>query len=104
MSISIDICQNDFISLISEKAVSLNLNIEESHYESNSNYYWKNKGQFISVLNKEIQDDKLKIIFQTHIQKVYKPKETPEEYNITYEIIPQVKLVKTEKYYVYEKI
>jgi hypothetical protein len=105
MSISMDICQSDFISLISEKAVFLNMNVEESHYESNSDYYWKNKGQFISVLNKGITDDKLKIIFQTHIQKVSKvvdiPKQLEEE---IVEIIPQVKLQKTQRYYVFVKI
>lgn len=110
MSISMDINQIDFISLISEKAVLLNLNVEDLHYERYSDYYWKNKGQFISVLNKGIQDDKLKIIFQTHIHKVSKVEEkvnkveekvSKEEVN---ELIPQVKIRKTKKYSVYEKI
>lgn len=101
MSISMDISQSDFISLISEKAVTLNLNVEESHYESNSDYYWKNKGQFISVLNKGIHDDKLKIIFQTHIQKVSKVVDIPEE---VVELVPQVKIQKTKRYSVFVKI
>ncbi len=101
MSISMDISQSDFISLISEKAFSLNLNVDNVHYETNSDYYWKNKGQFISVLNKGLPDDKLKVIFQTHIQKVSKVGDIQEE---VVELIPQVKIRKTEKYSVYEKI
>ena len=100
-----DISQSDFISLICEKALSLNLNVDNVHYESNNDYYWKNKGQFISVLNKGLPDDKLKIIFQTHIQKVSKvdtPKQVDEE-EVT-ELSPQVKIVKTKRYFVYEKI
>jgi hypothetical protein len=103
MSISMDISQSDFISLILEKAVSLNLNVDNSHYETNSEYYYKNKGQFISVLNKGLPDDKLKIIFQTHIQKVGKSEEKEEE-KVIYEYVPLVKIIKTKKYSVYEKI
>jgi hypothetical protein len=40
MSISMDICQSDFISLIIEKATTLNLNVESSHYETNAEYYY----------------------------------------------------------------
>ena len=112
MSISMEIIQSEFISLICEKATTLNLNVEVSHYETNSDYYWKNKGQFISVLNKGISDDKLKIIFQTHIQKVEKAntnntnntnKEEEKEEEL-YELIAQVKIVKTKKYSIYEKL
>ncbi len=105
MSISMDICQSDFISLIAEKATTLNLNVESSHYETNAEYYYKNKGQFISVLNKGIPDDKLKIIFQTHIQKIEKTVNVPQEKeDIIYEYVPIVKIVKTNKYSVYDKI
>ncbi len=105
MSISMDICQSDFISLIAEKATTLNLNVESSHYETNAEYYYKNKGQFISVLNKGIPDDKLKIIFQTHIQKIEKTVNVPQEKeDIIYEYVPIVKIVKTNKYSVYVKI
>ncbi len=100
MSISMDISQSDFISLITEKANTLNLDVDNSHYETNSEYYWKNKGQFISVLNKGIPDDKLKIIFQTHIQKLGKN----EKEEVIYEYVPLVKIRKTKKYSVYEKI
>ncbi len=100
-----DICQSDFISLIIEKATTLNLNVESSHYETNAEYYYKNKGQFISVLNKGIPDDKLKIIFQTHIQKIEKTVNVPQEKeDIIYEYVPIVKIVKTNKYSVYVKI
>ncbi len=100
-----DICQSDFISLIAEKATTLNLNVESSHYETNAEYYYKNKGQFISVLNKGIPDDKLKIIFQTHIQKIEKTVNVPQEKeDIIYEYVPIVKIVKTNKYSVYVKI
>ncbi len=100
-----DICQSDFISLIIEKASTLNLNVDTIHYESNSEYYWKNKGQFISVLNKGIPDDKLKIIFQTHIQKIEKTVNVSQEKeDIIYEYVPIVKIVKTNKYSVYDKI
>lgn len=98
-----EIIQSEFISLICEKAITLNLNVEASHYETYSDYYWKNKGQFISVLNKGIPDDKLKIIFQTHIQKVGKVN-TEEKEEEVYELIPQVKIVKSKKYSIYEKI
>ncbi len=98
-----EIIQSEFISLICEKAITLNLNVDGSHYETYSDYYWKNKGQFISVLNKGIPDDKLKIIFQTHIQKVGKVN-TEEKEEEVYELIPQVKIVKSKKYSIYEKI
>ncbi len=103
-----EIIQSDFISLIAEKASTLNLNVDTIHYESNSEYYWKNKGQFISVLNKGISDDKLKIIFQTHLQKIEKnsniSQKVEEKEEITYEFIPLVKICKTKKYSVYERI
>ncbi len=107
-----DISQSDFISLIAEKATILNMNVENMHYTTHSDYYWKNKGQFISVLNKGIPDDKLKIIFQTHIQKVskvnecYSNKDEVKNENScnTEVIIPQTKIVKTEKYSVFVKI
>ncbi len=110
--IDINIPQNEFISTLISYSHNLQLNIEESHYESNSEYYWKNKNQFISVINKGIPDDKLKIIFQTHIQKLTKnnnnnnqnnnnhyPEKDQEQIQICY---PPVHLVKTNKYSVYE--
>ncbi len=100
-----DISQSDFISLIFKKANALNLNVESLHYETNAEYYYKNKGQFISVLNKGIPDDKLKIIFQTHIQKVDKSVNVSQEKeDIVYEYVPLVKIVKTEKYSVFVNI
>ncbi len=100
-----DISQSDFISLIVEKANALNLNVESSHYETNAEYYYKNKGQFISVLNKGIPDDKHKITFQTHIQKVDKiVNVSQEKEDIVYEYVPLVKIVKTEKYSVFVNI
>lgn len=108
MSISMDISQSDFISLITEKANTLNLDVDNSHYETNSEYYWKNKGQFISVLNKGIPDDKLKIIFQTHIQKIEKnvsgANKVEEKEEVIYEYIPLVKIVKTKRYSVFVTI
>ena len=98
-----DISQSEFISLIGEKALTLNLNVDNSHYETHSDYYWKNKGQFISVLNKGIPDDKLKIIFQTHIQKVDKVS-VEQQSDVTYEYVPQTKLVQTKRYSVFVKI
>ncbi len=99
-----DICQSDFISLIAQKATTLNLDVTNIHYETNAEYYYKNKGQFISVLNKGIPDDKLKIIFQTHIQKVQKVQNVEnveEKENMVYEYVPLVKIVKTKRYSVY---
>ena len=103
-----DICQSDFISLIIEKATTLNLNVESSHYETNAEYYYKNKGQFISVLNKGIPDDKLKIIFQTHIQKIEKgstlSQKVEEKEEAEYVYVPLVKIIKTQKYSVFVTI
>ncbi len=106
MSSTIDfsINQEDFIDLISKRAVSLEINVDEDHYSQNSEYYWKNKGQFISVLNKGLGDDKLKVIFQTHIQKINNSNtnnvescESVEYWNIT-------KIITTPKYSVYTLI
>jgi hypothetical protein len=105
-----NIPQNEFISTLISYSHNLQLNVEEVHYESNSEYYWKNKNQFISVINKGIPDDKLKIIFQTHIQKLTKnnnnhqnnnninSEKDQEHIQICY---PPVHIVKTEKFSVY---
>ncbi len=103
-----EIIQSDFISLLAQKATTLHLNVNSTHYEENSDYYYKNKGQFISVLNKGIPDDKLKIIFQTHIQKIEKnvsgANKVEEKEEVIYEYIPLVKIVKTKRYSVFVTI
>ncbi len=88
----------EYIQLLQETASRLNLNIENTHYEENKDYYWNNKGQLKTVIDKKIPDDKLKIIFQTHIQKLEKQVNVPEEPKIEY---PPVKIMTTNKYSVY---
>ncbi len=88
----------EYIQLLQETASRLQLNVELSHYEDNKDYYWNNKGQLKTVIDKKIPDDKLKIIFQTHIQKLEKQVNVQEEVKIEY---PPVKIVNTIKYSVY---
>ncbi len=90
----------EYIELLKNTSIRLELNIDENHYDENKDYYWNNKGQLKTVIDKKIPDDKLKIIFQTHIQKLTKSaNEVVVEKKIEY---PPVKLVKTEKFYVYD--
>jgi hypothetical protein len=91
------ISQTDFIKVLSEHAANLSLSVDTAHYETHSEYYWKNKMQFISVIQKKIPDDKLKIIFQTHIQKVDSQK-VEEPILLVY---PPVKLIPTMRYSTY---
>ncbi len=92
----------EYIQLLQETASRLNLNIENTHYEENKDYYWNNKGQLKTVIDKKIPDDKLKIIFQTHIQKLNKNQDNNNEVQneriIEY---PPVKIINTNKYSVY---
>ncbi len=95
------ISQPDFINNLIQCAQ--NLGIEsgtEAHYQEHAEYYWKNKMQFISVINKKIPDDKLRIIFMTHIQKVGKENVNVNEImNVIPE--PQTKIVPTLRYTVH---
>jgi hypothetical protein len=116
-----NINQNEFILTLVSYTHNLQLEFEDSHYQSNAEYYWKNKNQFISIINKGIPDDKLKIIFQTHFQKVTKNSNNEmnnkniemnnknnnlfEEEKIQVQVqicYPPVKIVKTNKFSVYE--
>ena len=96
------ISQPDFIQVLAEYAAKLSLSVDAAHYETHAEYYWKNKMQFISVIQKKIPDDKLKIIFQTHIQKVDKcdiHKKDMEEPTLL--IYPPVKVIPTMRYSTY---
>ena len=111
--------QNEYIAIITEVGARLGFT-DATHYSSNAEYYWKNKGQFISVINKQLPDDKLKVIFQQHYQRITNPPPQKEgkdqvdsvdlyggdehyhyrnEKRIVYENM--VKLVKTQNFVVY---
>ncbi len=64
--------QEDFIATITEVAQRLGFT-DATHYTANAEHYWKNKAQFISVLSKNLPDDRLKVIFQQHIQRIANP-------------------------------
>lgn len=101
--------QNDFILQISQIAKDLNISFDDNHYENNSEYYWKNKNQFISVINKKLPNDKLKIIWETHINKlknVDNVSNQNQSQNQTQndEIICIAKITKTKKFSVYAKL
>lgn len=90
------ISQEDFISTIANYASTLEIDVvNASHYQEHSDYYWKNKNQFISVINKGLSADKLKVIFQTHIQKLSHENEKCEL------VYPPMKIMNTKKYSVY---
>ena len=96
MTIDQNITQTDLMQTLATYASKLNVQANLEHYESNAEYYWKNKGQFISVINKGIPDDKLKIIFQTHILKI-----SPTQTAVEDLVYPPMKIIPTQKYSIY---
>ena len=82
----------EYIAKIAKVAERLNLDVDQSHYEENSEYYWNQRGQLNTVIDKGIPDDKLVVIFKTHLQKTQK--EIVNEY-------PPMKLMATSKYSVW---
>ena len=72
MMITPETTQDEYIAIITEVGARLGFT-DAAHYSSNAEYYWKNKGQFISVINKQLPDDKLKVIFQQHYQRITNP-------------------------------
>ncbi len=93
-----NISQSDFILHIAKIANDLDIKFPENHYENNVEYYWKNKNQFISVINKKLANDKLKVIWETHINKL------KEVENVNEEVVVKRKIVKTSKFSVYDLI
>ncbi len=86
----------EYITKISNVAERLSLGVDRSHYEENAEYYWNQKGQLNTVIDKGLPDDKLVVIFKTHLQKTEKKveKESVLEY-------PPVKLQNTSRYSVW---
>ncbi len=70
--ITAETTQEEYLQILTEVASRLGLGNAE-HYTTNAEHYWKNKGQFVSVINKQLPDDKLKVIFQSHIQRIANP-------------------------------
>ncbi len=100
MAIDQNITQTDLMHTLAEYASNLGIQgADISHYESHSEYYWKNKMQFISVINKGIPEDKLKIIFQTHLHKLSGANNSQED--STTLTFPPMKIIPTLKYSVY---
>ena len=86
----------EYIEKIAKVAERLSLDVDVSHYEENAEYYWNQRGQLNTVIDKRIPDDKLVVIFKTHLQKTQKEtqKETVKEY-------PPMKLIDTSRYSVW---
>ncbi len=82
----------EYITKIWNVAERLSLGVDRSHYEENGEYYWNQRGQFNTVIDKGIPDDKLIVIFKTHLQK------TQKEVIIQY---PPVKIMDTSRYFVW---
>ncbi len=76
--ITAETTQEEYLQILTEVASRLGLG-DAGHYTTNADHYWKNKGQFISVINKQLPDDKLKVIFQSHIQRIANPVQGKEQ-------------------------
>lgn len=84
--------QQKYITLLKETSSRIGLGVDDDHFESHMEYYWNQRGQLQTVIQKNIGDEKLKMIFQNHVQKLSKE-------NVL-EFAP-MKIVKTEKFSVY---
>lgn len=82
----------EYIAKIAKVAERLSLDVNASHYEENAEYYWNQRGQLNTVIDKGIPDDKLLVIFKTHLQKTQK--ETVKQY-------PPMKLMDTSRFTVW---
>jgi hypothetical protein len=85
----------EYIETLKNASERLQLGVEASHYDENKDYYWNQKGQLQTVLTKNLPDDKLKMIFQNHINKLSKEK---EPVLLQY---PPVKVIPTPKFSTY---
>lgn len=85
----------EYIETLKNASTRLQLGVEGFHFDENKDYYWNQKGQFQTVLTKNLPDDKLKMIFQNHIQKLSKER---EPVLLQY---PPVKVIPTPKFSTY---
>ncbi len=95
--------EEEYLELIKTTSKRLQLDVSDEHFDTNKSYYWNNKGQLKTVIEKGLPDDKLKVIFQGHINKLSKGNQVKQEDNKNDEILvyPPVKIMKTPKYSVY---
>ncbi len=84
--------QQKYIELLKTTSSRVGIEVDEDHFDTNMEYYWNQRGQLQTVIQKNIGDEKLKMIFQNHIQKLSKE-------NVL-EFAP-MKIVKTQKFSVY---
>jgi hypothetical protein len=82
----------EYITKIAKVAERLSLDVDASHYEENAEYYWNQRSQINTVIDKGIPDDKLMVIFKTHLQKTQK--ETVKQY-------PPMKVMATSRFSVW---
>ena len=82
----------EYITKIAKVAERLSLEVDASHYEENAEYYWNQRSQINTVIDKGIPDDKLMVIFKTHLQKTQK--ETVKKY-------PPMKVMATSRFSVW---
>ncbi len=87
---------DEYIELLERTAERVGIEVPEDHYKENSEYYKTQQGQLKNVIEKNLPEEKLKIIFQNLINKL--SGENKEESTIQY---PPVKIVNTQKYSVY---
>lgn len=91
--------EEEYLTLIKETASRLSLSVSNEHFDENKEYYWNNRGQLKTVIEKKIPDDKLKIIFMVHINKLGLCSDAlEEEQTLKY---PPVRIIPTKLYSVY---
>ena len=81
-----------YLEKIQKEFGRLGFEREMDYFRENEEYFWNQRGQLNNVIDRKLPDDKLKIIFQTHVQKLEK--------SDILEFAP-MKIVKTEKFSVY---
>jgi hypothetical protein len=82
----------NYIEKIQKEFGRLGFEKEIDFFRENEEYFWNQRGQLNNVIDRKLPDDKLKIIFQTHMQKVEKTE--------LLEFAP-MKIVNTGKFSVY---
>ena len=87
-----------YIEMLYEVGSRLGFPYKIDFYRENEDYLVKNQGQFKSIIEKKLPDDKLRVIFQSHFNKLMN---NMNNIDTKVEFQP-VKVVSTAKFAVYE--